>query len=67
MWNGASYPPQLVTPLEEIRESRKRMSEKCQHDPAKLVALKAASEKYSSQVEAYRRTHAFPSETLPER
>jgi hypothetical protein len=47
--------------IEEIRESRRRMSEDCQHDPAKLIAyLKRIGAKYASQVEDYKRSHSLP-------
>lgn len=42
--------------IDEIRESRCRMSEACGHDPAKLVQyLKTFNRKYAAQVERYRR------------
>ena len=42
--------------FEEIRESRRRMSRECAHDPVKYVDyLKAFNEKYRAQVERYRK------------
>jgi len=42
--------------IEEIRESRRRMSEQSGHDPAKYIAyLKTFNIKYSAQVEKYRK------------
>ena len=42
--------------IEEIRESRRRMSEMCDHDPVKLVQyLKTFNRKYAAQVARYRR------------
>jgi hypothetical protein len=44
------------TTLEEIRESRRRMSEQFGHDPAKFVEyLKSFSDRYSAQVARYRK------------
>ncbi len=44
--------------IEEIRESRKRMSERCDHEPAKLIAyLRAFNEKYATQIQEYERAH----------
>jgi hypothetical protein len=44
--------------IEEIRESRKRMSEECDHDPAKLIAyLKQYEKKCQSQIKVYRDKH----------
>ena len=40
--------------IEEIRESRRRMSEQVEHDPWKYVEyLKAFNRKYATQVERY--------------
>ncbi len=45
--------------LDEIRESRRRMSEQCGNDPAKFIEyLKTFNEKYSIPVERYRKEHA---------
>ncbi len=42
--------------IEEIRESRRRMSAECGHDPSKYVEyLKRFNRKYSVQVERYRK------------
>ena len=47
--------------IEEIRESRRRMSKECGHDPAKFIAyLKTFNAKYSSQVEKYRAEFSHP-------
>jgi hypothetical protein len=44
--------------IDEIRESRRRMSEQCGHDPAAYVAyLKTFNDRYSAQVERYRKEH----------
>ncbi len=41
--------------IEEIRESRRKMSADCGHDPARCVAyLKEFNDKYSAEVKAYR-------------
>ncbi|MBM4048802.1 MAG: hypothetical protein FJ279_27175 [Planctomycetes bacterium] len=41
--------------IEEIRASRRRMSEEAGHDPAKYIErLKAFNTKYAAQVERYR-------------
>jgi hypothetical protein len=42
--------------IDEIRESRRRMSSQCGHDPKRYVEyLKALSPKYADQVERYRK------------
>lgn len=42
--------------IEEIRESRRRMSEQCRHDPPKHIEfLKTFNDKYCVQVEKFRR------------
>ena len=42
--------------IEEIRESRRRMSAECGHDPARYIEMmKAYNEKFAEQVERYRR------------
>lgn len=44
--------------IEEIREGRRRISEQCEHDPAKLIEyLKTLNETYAAQVERYRKGH----------
>jgi hypothetical protein len=44
--------------LGEIRQSRQQMSEECGHDPATFIAyMKKFNEKYSAQVERYRKEH----------
>lgn len=53
--------------IEEIRESRRRMSKHCQHDPAKLIKyLKTFNRKYATQIERCKKEHlvaeAKPSE-----
>ncbi len=41
--------------IEEIRESRRRMSAECGNDPARYVAyLKGFNDKYPAEVKAYR-------------
>ena len=41
--------------IEEIRESRRKMSAECGHDPARYIAyLKGFNDKYSAEVKAYR-------------
>ena len=45
--------------IEEIRESRRRMSRDCGHDPSKLIDyIQTFNRKYASQVEEYRKRHA---------
>lgn len=45
--------------IDEVRESRRRMSTECAHDPARYVAyLKTFDQKYAAQIERYRREHA---------
>lgn len=44
--------------IEEIRESRRRMSEKCGHDPTIYVEyLKTLNDKYAAQVNRYRKEY----------
>ena len=44
--------------IEEIRESRRRMSEQCGHDPVKLIEyLKTFNKKYAAQIKRYRKGH----------
>ncbi len=44
--------------IEQIRESRRRMSEECGHDPARLVELiRRMQPRYSKQIRKYERTH----------
>jgi len=45
------------TAIEEVRESRNRMSRECGHDPAKLIAyLKQYSLEHSSEIRQYEAT-----------
>ena len=49
---------ELKAVLDEIRQSRRQMSEQCRHDPATYIEyLKQFNEKYSVQVERYRKEH----------
>ena len=49
------------TILDEIRESRRRMSKECAHDPARYVKyLRTFDQKYAAQIERYRREHRIP-------
>ena len=42
--------------INEIRESRTRMSRECGHDPSKLIAyLQRYNRKYATQVSQYQR------------
>jgi len=42
--------------IDEIRQSRRQMSEQCGHDPAVYIEyMKKFNEKYSVQVERYRK------------
>ena len=42
--------------IESIRESRRRMSEKCNHDPSRYIAyLQSFNVKYSKQVESFQK------------
>ena len=42
--------------IEEIRSSRRRMSEECGHDPKRLVQLlQGYNRRYAAQVKKYRR------------
>ena len=44
--------------IEEIRESRRRMSRDCGHDPSSLIDyMQTFNKKYASQVEEYRKKH----------
>ena len=44
--------------IEEIRESRRRMSRDCGHDPSRLIDyMQTFNRKYASQVEEYRKRH----------
>lgn len=44
--------------IDEIRESRLRMSKECGHDLAKYIEyMKSFNTKYSDQVELFRRAH----------
>lgn len=46
------------TVIEEIRESRRRMSKDCGHDPAKYIEyMKTFNRKYAAQVAVYRKEH----------
>jgi hypothetical protein len=47
--------------IEEIRESRRIMSKQCGHEPGKYVEyLKTFNQKYSAQVNRYRKGHQVP-------
>jgi hypothetical protein len=47
--------------IEQIRESRRQMSEVCGHDPATFIEyLKKLNEEYSVQVERYRKERPTP-------
>lgn len=49
--------------IEEIRESRRRMSEQSEHDPATYIEyLKTFNAKYSAQVEKYLKERRKPLE-----
>ena len=49
--------------IEEIRESRRRMSKDCGHDPARYVEhLRTFNQKYVAQVDRYRKEHQVPPE-----
>jgi len=49
------------TIIDEIRESRRRMSKECGHDPARYIKyLKSFNRKYAAQVEKYRTQHPLP-------
>ena len=44
--------------IEEIRQSRYRLSRECGHDVREYIArLKTFNEKYRKQVDAYRQSH----------
>ena len=46
------------TILDEIRESRRRMSKECGHDPATYFEyLRTFDQKYAAQIERYRTQH----------
>jgi hypothetical protein len=47
--------------IEEIRESRRRLSAECGHDPARYIErLKAFNRKYGAQVVRFQQQHATP-------
>jgi len=47
--------------IEEIRESRRRISEECGHDLATYIAhLKRLTRKYSRQVQMYHKQQRLP-------
>ena len=47
--------------IEEIRQSRRQMSEQCGHDPTAYIEyLKRFNEKYSIQVEEYHKAYPAP-------
>ncbi len=47
------------TVIEEIRQSRRQMSQECGHDTATFIRyMKKFNEKYSVQVEMYRKEHS---------
>ncbi len=44
--------------IEEVRRSRRQMSEQCGHDPARLVELlQDANKRYAAQVRKYEKLH----------
>ena len=44
--------------IEEIRESRRRMSRDCGHDPSRLIEyIRTFDKEYASQVEEFRKRH----------
>ena len=56
--NGGNKMSDSETILEEIRESRRRMSEQYGHDPAKVIEyLKTFNNKYPAQVASYCKEH----------
>ena len=52
--------------IDRIRESRRRMSEECDHDPARyLVYLQSFNARYSKQVELFQKLRdSAPAEDL---
>lgn len=49
---------EIETIIEEIRQSRRQMSEQCGHDPAAYIEyLKQFNKDYLTQVERYRTEH----------
>ena len=52
--------------IDSIRESRRRMSEKCDHDPARYLAyLQSFNVKYSKQIESFQKLRdSTPTEDL---
>lgn len=52
--------------IDSIRESRRRMSEECDHDPARYLAhLQPFNARYSKQVEAFQKLRdSAPAEDL---
>lgn len=47
--------------IEEIRQSRRRMSEQCGHNPAKYIdLLKTFNDKYATQIERFRQEYSRP-------
>ena len=49
------------TIMDEIRESRRRMSKECDHDPATYIEyLRTFDQKYAAQIERYRTEHPIP-------
>ena len=55
--------------IDEVRRSRRRMSEECGHDPARLVRLlQDFNRRYAAQVRTYRRLRrAAPASASPRR
>lgn len=54
--------------IEEIRESRRRMSEQCGHDPGKLIEyLQTFNRKYVAQVAEFERAQptSLPAKASP--
>jgi len=52
--------------IDSIRESRRRMSEKCNHDPARYLAyLQSFNARYSKQIESFQKLRdSAPAEDL---
>ena len=52
--------------IDSIRESRRRMSEECDHDPARYLAhLRSFDARYSKQIESFQKLRdSVPAEDL---
>ena len=51
--------------IDDIRQSRRQMSEQCRHDPAAYIEyMKKFNAKYSAQVERYHKERPTASTTL---